>query len=270
MAQNNCTPVYRRTVIDVTDPEYFCNKSWTLSFNFNTKSWISFHSYIPNWYVAENNFFYSGLNGGCDLSAIAFEEVPFTTSSTTTPCIGCKPPEPTTTTTTTVLDCEIEGNFVIQPNPTTTTTSSSTSTSTTTSTTTICPSCFTYTITNTTLTLQPVTLTSCYTNEEYVIYLEAGSFINACSCNAPFADPGVGFAILAFGECINCFCYTVTNDTDKTSDFTYVMCDGTFMNTILLSGETVKVCAQQSSVISFFPLTITGGTLPCSTSGDCP
>jgi hypothetical protein len=65
-----------KTIVDVTDPEYFCNKSWTLSFNMNTKSWISFHSYIPNWYIAENNFFYSGLNGGCDLEAIAVEEVP--------------------------------------------------------------------------------------------------------------------------------------------------------------------------------------------------
>jgi hypothetical protein len=53
------------------DPVYFCNKSWTLSFNLNTKSWISFHSYIPNYYIAENNFFYSGLNQGCDLDFVA-------------------------------------------------------------------------------------------------------------------------------------------------------------------------------------------------------
>jgi hypothetical protein len=63
-----------RTVVDLDDQEYFCNKSWTLSFNFNTNSWVSFHSYIPNWYIAENNFFYSGINGGCDLEAIAAEE----------------------------------------------------------------------------------------------------------------------------------------------------------------------------------------------------
>jgi hypothetical protein len=55
-----------RTQIYLTDEEFFCNKSWTISFNFNTKSWISFHSYLPNWYIAENNFFYSGLNGCCD------------------------------------------------------------------------------------------------------------------------------------------------------------------------------------------------------------
>ena len=42
----------------------------------NTKSWVSFHSYIPNYYIAENNFFYSGFNEGCDLSAIAAIEIP--------------------------------------------------------------------------------------------------------------------------------------------------------------------------------------------------
>jgi len=57
--------------IELTDPTYFCNKSWTLSFNLNTKSWISFHSYVPNFYIAENNFFYSGLNDCCTAAAIS-------------------------------------------------------------------------------------------------------------------------------------------------------------------------------------------------------
>jgi hypothetical protein len=69
------TATYRE-VVQLTDSKYFCNKSWTLSFNMNTKSWISFHSYIPNFYIAENNFFYSGLNEGCDLLAIAATEGP--------------------------------------------------------------------------------------------------------------------------------------------------------------------------------------------------
>ena len=89
-----------RQVIQLTDREYFCNKSWTLSFNFNTKSWVSFHSYIPNFYIAENNFFYSGLNEGCDLEALAIQEIP-------TPS--------TTTTTTTVLNCALSGTSVYIP-----------------------------------------------------------------------------------------------------------------------------------------------------------
>ncbi len=78
-------PLITREVVYLTDEAYFCNRSWTLSFNFNTKSWISFHSYIPNWYIAENNFFYSGLNDCCaDFDAVVGNPVPNTTTTTTT------------------------------------------------------------------------------------------------------------------------------------------------------------------------------------------
>ena len=84
--------------IQVTDLEYFCNKSWTVSFNFNTKSWASFHTYLPNFYIGENSFFYSGLNESCDISAVAVTEIP----------------SPTTTTTTTVIYyCNLSGTAVV-------------------------------------------------------------------------------------------------------------------------------------------------------------
>ena len=123
-----------RKVVNLTDRQYFCNKSWTLSFSMNTNSWISFHSYIPNYYIAENNFFYSGLNEGCDLHAIAVMEIP----------------SPTTTSTTTAapLNCELDGVAVCQDCGTTTTTTSSTTsttTSTTSTTTTQPPTYFYYT-----------------------------------------------------------------------------------------------------------------------------
>ncbi len=89
-----------KTFVDLTDVTYFCNKSWTLSYNLNTQSWVSFHSYIPNWYIAENNFFYSGLNDSCDLEAIAAEEVPTTTTTTSS-------------TTTFLYDCALEGEIYI-------------------------------------------------------------------------------------------------------------------------------------------------------------
>lgn len=97
-----------REVVYLTDPTYFCNKSWTLSFNFNTKSWVSFHSYIPNWYIAENNFFYSGINTGCDLHAIAVEEIP--TPTTTTTSTTSTSSTTTTTTTTIAPQCNLAGN----------------------------------------------------------------------------------------------------------------------------------------------------------------
>jgi hypothetical protein len=123
--------VVLRTQVYVTDPDYFCNKSWTISFNFNTKSWVSFHSYIPNFYIGENNFFYSGINGCCDdvsFEALVGNLIPATTTTsttgvpttTTTSTTGV----PTTTTTTTVLSCDLAGTGVITvpPPPTTTTT----------------------------------------------------------------------------------------------------------------------------------------------------
>lgn len=161
-----------RKNISLDDPKYFCNVSWTVSYNMNTKSWISFHSYIPNFYIAENNFFYSGINNCCeefDFLVGTLVPTPSTTTTTTTP-------RPTTTTTTTTavpldcdfdaiitelgcnlsgtavidsLDCNISGTAVAESSDctitgtavdagttTTTTTTTSTSTSTTTTTTT--------------------------------------------------------------------------------------------------------------------------------------
>jgi hypothetical protein len=113
-----------RSRVYITDFEYFCNKSWTLSFNMNTKSWISFHSYIPNFYIAENNFFYSGLNGSCDLELLAISEVPCTTTTTTT--MPVKRPGTTSSTTTLYVDCALEGTGEKLPTNTTTTTSTTT------------------------------------------------------------------------------------------------------------------------------------------------
>jgi hypothetical protein len=117
--------------VNLTDVEYFCNKSWTASFNMNTKAWVSFHTYIPNFYIGENGFYYSGLNEGCELSAVAVTEIP----------------SPTTTTTTTAvpLECALNGTATYVPPPTTTTTtSSSTSTTTSTSTSTTSTTTTTY------------------------------------------------------------------------------------------------------------------------------
>lgn len=46
--------------VHVYDPRYFCNKSWTRSYNFGTKGWTSFHSYKPSFYVEHISGFESG------------------------------------------------------------------------------------------------------------------------------------------------------------------------------------------------------------------
>lgn len=50
-------------IVDVKNPTYFDNKSWTISYNFATQMWSSFHSFIPNYYVDYIDSFQSGING---------------------------------------------------------------------------------------------------------------------------------------------------------------------------------------------------------------
>jgi hypothetical protein len=49
-------------VVKLTDNRYFCDRSWTISYNFYLQSWISFHSYNPNYYIDGVDYFSSGLN----------------------------------------------------------------------------------------------------------------------------------------------------------------------------------------------------------------
>lgn len=96
-----------RQNINISDEEYFCNISFTLSFNMNTNSWISFHSYIPNWYIADNSFFYSGQNNCCeDFDFLVGVLVP--NPSTTTTTTSSTSSTTTTSTTLVPLDCNIE------------------------------------------------------------------------------------------------------------------------------------------------------------------
>ena len=126
-----------KDIIYLTDEEYFCNKSWTISFDFNTKSWISFHTYIPNFYIGENNFFYSGINGCCTtidgFDVVAGKLLPFSLTTTTTTTARTPLFPPTTITTTTIddvlqggffipTDCSLAGTGVITVPPATTTT----------------------------------------------------------------------------------------------------------------------------------------------------
>lgn len=106
-----------RRVVQLTDPTQFANRSWSLSFNFKIMSWVSFHSYIPNWYMPSTKGFLSGSNVCCDemegfamdsyhdpsVSTTTTTTIP-TTSTTTTKAPGIS----TTTTTTTIRDCDFD------------------------------------------------------------------------------------------------------------------------------------------------------------------
>jgi hypothetical protein len=176
------TDIVTKIEIYLNDTAYFCNKSWTVSYHVNAKAWISFHSYLPNWYIGENNFFYSGVNGCCDeidfLVAVidntldcnfeggARECDPTTTTtsttSTSTTSTTSTSSSTTTTTTTASWECYMAG-ISRENNSETTTTSTTTTTTTaapttTTTTTTVAPT--TSTTTTTTTTAAPITTTT--------------------------------------------------------------------------------------------------------------
>lgn len=50
--------------IAIGDPEYFINKSYTLSYFTKTKSWVSFHNYIPHLYLWNRYNMYTFNNEG--------------------------------------------------------------------------------------------------------------------------------------------------------------------------------------------------------------
>jgi len=54
---------YGGVEVQLTDTDYFCNYSFTASYDFDNQAWISLHTYIPNYYVGDANYFYSGING---------------------------------------------------------------------------------------------------------------------------------------------------------------------------------------------------------------
>lgn len=279
--QNNLIPITIRTVVDVTDPDYFCNKSWTLSFNMNTKSWISFHTYIPNWYIGENNFFYSGLNGGCDLEAIAGEEVPFvpTTTSSTTICKDCKPAPSTTTSTTTIdcnisgqvvsLECDLEGSAIDITPPVTTSTTSSTTTfnCTTSTTTTICPLCSTYIIYNPTSTSYPASYTDCASGATIDINVDR-EYYQVCSCTEPVITEELSVSLFGLG-CTNCFCYELTNTTLCEVPLVYVNCAGETINYNIPALTTINICVINMNLAVGSGVTVSGGNTSCTSNDDC-
>ena len=50
--------------VSLLDKKYFKNKSWTVSWSFYRKEWVSFHTFTPNYYIEEIDTFLSGNNQG--------------------------------------------------------------------------------------------------------------------------------------------------------------------------------------------------------------
>lgn len=60
------TILIKGDVIDVTDTDFFKDVSWTIAYQVETGSWLSYYSFKPNYYIAHNNYFQSGINNLVD------------------------------------------------------------------------------------------------------------------------------------------------------------------------------------------------------------
>lgn len=49
-------------IIEPTNSEYFCDKSFTIAYSPLIDSWVSFYSFTPNYYVPTETYFQSGVN----------------------------------------------------------------------------------------------------------------------------------------------------------------------------------------------------------------
>lgn len=50
--------------VTIGDNRFFCNKSWTISYNVKKNYWLSWHSYQPNFYCQNRNFLFSAEGNG--------------------------------------------------------------------------------------------------------------------------------------------------------------------------------------------------------------
>lgn len=58
------------TPVNIPDPNYFEDVSWTIAFSLNTGSWMSYYSFYPNYYISHNTYFQTGRNNAVDSSEL--------------------------------------------------------------------------------------------------------------------------------------------------------------------------------------------------------
>ena len=64
--------------LDTSNDERFTPCSWTVAYNPYLKSWISYYSYKPNYYIGYNDYFQSGINFGEGFGV--WSHLPFTST----------------------------------------------------------------------------------------------------------------------------------------------------------------------------------------------
>lgn len=56
------TILVKGDVIEVVNTDFFKDVSWTVAYQVETGSWLSYYSFEPNYYIAHNNYFQTGIN----------------------------------------------------------------------------------------------------------------------------------------------------------------------------------------------------------------
>lgn len=59
-----------KTPIELTDPTYFKDVSFTISYSPILEKWISYYSFAPNYYLNHQNYFQTGINNSNDASEL--------------------------------------------------------------------------------------------------------------------------------------------------------------------------------------------------------
>jgi hypothetical protein len=69
---------------------------------------------------------------------------------------------------------------------------------------------------------------------------------------------------------LNCFCYTVDNQTAGLLDYTYTNCGSEVPTSTSIEADTISIVCSSTAVTGDDGLIITGGTLSCNNSEGCP
>ena len=68
---------------------------------------------------------------------------------------------------------------------------------------------------------------------------------------------------------LNCFCYTVDNQTAFPRDYTYTDCGSEVATTASINADTISIVCSSTAVTGDDGLIITGGTVSCNNAEGC-
>jgi hypothetical protein len=72
---------YGITLVELGDPTYFRECSWTVAYSPVTEGWVSYYSFKPNYYIGYHNYFQTGINYSSDSTELGlWSHLPFVSS----------------------------------------------------------------------------------------------------------------------------------------------------------------------------------------------